>query len=397
MTSPSPAQAVPPPVPPPTATRRRRHRLVAIATLALLAAAAAGAFPRWRARAALASETQELAATVVRVVAPALGQTPEPPPLPAELRPQAEAAIVARGTGYVRRWTTDIGDHVEAGVLLAELDSPELDQELARARQEVLQVEASLALATSTAERYRGLVATSGVSEQENAERQGDLALKTAALSAARANVRRLEELHHFTRLTAPFAGTITARRLDVGDLVTAGSGRELFRIAQTGTLRVSVRVPQSAARGVAVGQPAVVTVAELPGKVFSARVARTAGALSAESRTLLVELELPNPGGELLAGSFAEARLLGAAGPARLSVPSNALLFRQEGPRVGVVGAEGRVALRAVRLGRDLGKSVEVLEGVGASDRVILNPSDSLVDGATVRVAAEPPSGATR
>lgn len=373
------------------ADRRGNRRAAPLLVLGavILVAAASGALPRVRARAALGAQTRELAIRSVRVVSPVPGKAPAAPLFPAEIRPWAEAPILARGTGFVRRWTTDIGGHVRAGALLAELDTPELDQELARARQERAQAEAALALARSTATRYDGLVDTAGVSEQETREKQADLAVRTAALDAARATVKRLEELRGFARVTAPFAGTIAARRIDVGELVVAGSGRELFRLSDTATLRVYTRLPQKLAAGVAPGQPAEILLPEQPGKPLPARVARTAGAISADSRTLLVELSLDNPQGTVLAGGYAEARLLGSR-PAALTLPANTLLFREEGPRVGVVKADGRVELRAVRLGRDFGRTVEISSGVTASDSVILNPSDSLADGAVVRIARE-------
>lgn len=384
------------PVPPQRDAAPRRARragspfvLIALVVFVVLVAAVAGAFPRRRAGVALAAETRELAISMVRVVSPTPGKAAGAPLFPAEIKPHAEAPILARATGYVKRWTTDIGGRVKAGAVLAELETPELDQELARARQERAQAEAALGLARSTAERYEGLIDTSGVSEQETREKQSDLTVKAAALDAARANVKRLEELRSFALVSAPFAGTITARRIDVGELVVAGAGRELFRLSDLSTLRVFVRVPQKIAAGIAPGQPAEVLLAELPGKPLPARVARTAGSISADSRTLLVELELENPQGAVLAGSYAEARLVGSK-PAALTLPANTLLFREEGPRVGVVRPDGRVELRAVRLGRDFGRTVEISSGVSQEEKVILNPSDSLADGAVVRVVAE-------
>jgi membrane fusion protein (multidrug efflux system) len=305
----------------------------------------------------------------------------------AEVRPLLEAPVHARASGYVRRWMVDIGGQVAAGQLLAEIDAPEVAQELARARAELAQAEAAVALAKATAERWADLLKSQAVSRQEAAERQADQQVKTAAAEASRANVRRLEELQGFTRVTAPFAGVVTARRVDVGELVTANGARELFRVAQTGRLRVFVRLPQTVAPGIAVGQEATLAVPEHPGRTFAARVVRTAGTLDATSRTLLVELEVDNAKGEILAGSFAQVRFTGTLAPATLTLPSNALLFRSEGQQVGVVGADGRVSLRTIRLGRDFGPTVEVLGGVGASDQVINNPPDSLVDGMLVRV----------
>ena len=385
-----PPSVEPAPTPPATPGGRRAVLVVAVA-VAVVAGALAGAFPRWRARVALTAERRELAVAVVRVVSPKPGKPATPPAFPAEIKPLLEASIVARASGYVRRWTTDIGGHVAAGSLLAELESPELDQELARGRQEAAQAEAALALAANTAGRYQGLAGTPSVSDQEVAERGGDLAVKTAARDAALANVRRLEQLRAFTLIRSPFAGIVTSRRVDVGDLVTGGGGRELFRVVQAGTLRVSLRVPQAWAAGVAAGQPAEVLLPELGGKALPAVVARSAGALSPESRTLLVELELANALGDILPGGYAEARLLGGRRPAPLTLPANTLLFREEGPRVGVVGKDGRVELRSVRLGRDFGRTVELLSGVSAGDAVILNHSDALAAGAVVRIAAEP------
>jgi RND family efflux transporter MFP subunit len=202
----------------------------------------------------------------------------------------------------------------------------------------------------------------------------------------------RLEELQHFQKVVAPFAGTIIARTTDVGQLITSGSGRELFRLAQTGTLRVYVRVPEGVARGVSPGQTAQLNVLDLPGKVFPAKVVRTSGALSAESRTLLAELEVDNSHSELMAGSYAQVRFTEAKLPSTLTVPSNTLLFRSEGLQVGVVGAEGKVELRNISIGRDFGPSVEIVAGLKPTDRVILNPADSLVSGVTVRIAQASP-----
>ena len=229
---------------------------------------------------------------------------------------------------------------------------------------------------------------TASVSEQESAEKQADLALKTATVDAARAAVHRLEELKSFARVTAPFEGTITARRTDTGDLIRADAAKELFRLAQTKTLRIFVRVPQGAARSVKAGHLAELMIPELPGKIFAAKVVRTSGAMSAESRTLLTELEVDNSKSELLAGSYAQVRLTDSAPEAPITVPSNTLLFRASGPHVAIINAETKVELRPVTLGRDFGPTVEILSGVAASDRIVLNPPDSLVGGMTVRLA---------
>jgi RND family efflux transporter MFP subunit len=310
--------------------------------------------------------------------------------LPAEVKPLVEAPIYARANGYLKTYLVDIGAQVKEGQTLAEIDTPELNQELAQAQAQQAQADAALALAKTTAARWADLVKTSSVSEQEAAEKEADLQLKTATVEAARANVLRLEDLRAFQTVKAPFEGIITARDTDVGQLIVAGSGHQLFRLAQTRTLRVYVRVPQSMARGVAPGQMAEVTVPELPGRVFPAKVVRTSRAMSADSRTLLTELEMDNSREEILAGTYAQVRFTDAQVDPPLTLPANTLLFRSEGPQVGVVDGNGKVALRGVTLGRDFGPSIEILEGVGPTDQVILNPPDSLVSGATVRAVTK-------
>ncbi len=359
-----------------------------VAALLIVVGAVAGLVPRSLHRNALRAETRELAIQTVSVVSPAPGKNAAGLTLPAEAKALVEAPIYARTSGYLKRYLVDIGAQVKAGDLLAEIDTPELNQELAQARAQLVEANAALALARTTDARWAELVKTSSVSQQEAAEKKADLELKAATVEAARANVRRLEELQSFERVTAPFAGTITARGTDVGQLVASGSGSELFRLAQTGTLRVFVRVPQAVAHGIAPGQMAELTIPEMPGRVFPAKVVRTSGAMSADSRTLLVELEVDNSRGEILAGTYVQVRLTEAKLDPTVTLPANTLLFRSEGPQVGVVGADGKVELRSVVLGRDFGPTIEILEGIGATDRVILNPPDSLVGGTTVRVA---------
>jgi RND family efflux transporter MFP subunit len=377
------------------ASAKLRHAAILAAVLIVIGAVA-GLVPRWLHRTALRAETRELAIQTVSVVSPVPGKAVVGLTLPAEAKALVEAPIYARTSGYLKRYLVDIGAVVKAGDLLAEIDTPELNQELAQSRAQLNQAQAALALAKTTAARWADLLKTASVSEQEAAEKQADLELKAATVEAARASVRRLEELQSFERVTAPFAGTITARGTDVGQLVASGSGKELFRLAQTGTLRVFVRVPQAAAQGVAPGQLAELTIPELPGRVFPAKVVRTSGAMSADSRTLLTELEVDNSRGEILSGTYVQVRLTEAKVDPALTLPANTLLFRSEGTQVGVVGADGKVELRPVTLGRDLGPTIEILGGVGPTDHVILNPADSLVGGTTVRVAeaAKEPAG---
>ena len=356
---------------------------------ALILAAGAfalGYFPRSRERAVVKNETRELAMLTVDVTSPAPAKAAPPLVFSGEVKALSEAAIYARANGYVRRWLVDIGARVEKDQLLAELDTPEVERDLAQARAELAQAEAARSLAETTAKRWKEMLAAKTISPQETDEKVADLALKKATVEAAGAKVQRLGEMLGFNKITAPFAGTVTMRTLDVGQLVTAGTGRELFRIAQADKLRVFVRVPQNYARAVAVGQTAELSFTELAGRTFEAKIVRTAGTLDAASRTLLTELEVDNAKGELLAGSYAQVRFTDAKPDAVLTIPSNALLFRIEGTMVGVVGKDNRVALRKVAMGRDFGPAVEVLSGVTAADRVVVNPPDSLVDGAEVR-----------
>ncbi len=368
------------------ARAKLRHATILAAVLVVVGAIA-GLVPRWQHRAALRAETRELAIQTVSVVSPVPGKAAAGLTLPAEAKALVEAPIYARTSGYLKRYVVDIGSQVKEGDLLAEIDTPELNQQLNQARAELDQANAALALAKTTAARWADLLKTASVSEQEAAEKQADLKLKAANVEAARANVRRLEELQSFERVTAPFAGTITERGTDIGQLVNAGSGKELFRLAQTGTLRVYVRVPQTVAQNVAPGQFAELTIPELPGRVFPAKVVRTAGAISADSRTLLTELQVDNSRGEILAGTYVQVRLPDARPNVPLTLPANTLLFRSEGLQVGVVGADGKVTLHKVTMGRDFGPTVEILGGVESTDRVILNPADSLVSGTIVRV----------
>jgi membrane fusion protein (multidrug efflux system) len=373
------------------------RRIGGIVAVVILVGFIIGFIPRWYQRTAVRADTLDLATPTVRVVSPTPSESPGGLLLPAEVRALVEAPIFARANGYLRRWLVDIGAHVEAGQLIAEIDIPELDQQLEQARAELAQAEAALALAKTTADRWADLLKTASVSEQENAEKQADFKLKTATVGAASANVHRLEQLVSFARVTAPFAGTITARNTDVGDLIVAGGSKELFRLAQTEKLRVYVRVPQTAAHGIAPGQPAEVLIPEMPGRVFPAKVVTTSGAMATDSRTLLTELEVDNTKNEILPGSYAQVRFLDTAPSATLTLPSNTLLFRAQGLQVGVVGPGGKVDLRNVQIGRDFGQKVEVLSGVSASDKVIVNPSDSLVSGTTVRIAEAPKTVASK
>lgn len=366
-------------------------RLALILGALIIVGVVGGLVPRWHQQSELRAETASFAKPTVSVVSPALLQSTTGLTLPAEIKPFIEASIYARASGYLKQRYVDIGSHVEADQLLAEIDTPELRQDLARAQAQLAQAEAAMELSKITAARWGNLLKTNSVSAQENAEKQADLKLKTAAADSIRADMRRLEEMLSFARVTAPFAGTITARNIDAGDLIAAAGSKELFHLAQTGKLRVYVQVPQAMARSITADQTAEMTIPELPGKVFTAKVVRTAGSMASDSRTLLVELEVDNPKGEILAGGYAQIRFTEAKMEPTLTLPANALIFRTDGPQIGVVDQDSKVELRNVKLGRDYGKTIEVLTGANEKDRVIVNPSDSLTSGTVVSVVATP------
>ena len=332
---------------------------LAVAVLAILTVTAGviGLIPRFRQHRELSAETRQLSIPTVAVVSPKPGQSASGLSLPAEVKPLVEAPIYARANGYLKRRLVDIGTHVEVGQLLAEIDTPELDQELERTQGQLAQAEAALGLSKITAARWADLVKTASVSEQDNAKKQANFKLKTASAESARAEVRRLEKLKSFARITAPFAGTITVRNIDEGDLIVAGAGKELFHLAQTRKLRIFVQVPQAMAQSIRTGQTAEMSVSELPSRTFTPKVVRTAGVMASDSRTLLVELELDNPKEEILAGGYAEVRFPEAKVKPALTLPANTVLFRAEGPQVGIVQSDGKVELRTVKLGAISGR----------------------------------------
>jgi RND family efflux transporter MFP subunit len=369
----------------------RRRTLVAVGA-ALAAVVLAVALPRMYARAAVERETRELAVRTVSVVKPRQGASSHEIVLPAELRPLSDAPIYARTSGYLKRWHVDIGAHVKAGQLLAEIDTPEIDQQLQQVKADLGTAEANARLAEITAQRYKELLKSDSVSSQDADRTNGDFEAKRAMLDAARSNLKRLQNLQSFQRIEAPFEGVITARNTDVGALVDAGSGgaqRELFHLAATSRLRVYANVPESYSQAARPGQSADLILAEFPGRRFPATLVRTAGAIDRASRTLLVELEADNSKGELMTGSFASLNLRLPARTDTYLLPVGTLVFRSEGPRVAMV-RDGRAVFVPVVLGRDLGTEVEVLSGVSPTDAVMVDPADSLVAGEEVRVAAD-------
>lgn len=360
---------------------------VVLLALVLGVAFAMGWLPRARQARAVVAETRELAVSTVSVVSPAPSKAGGMLLLPAEIRPFTDASILARASGYVKRWHAELGSTVEAGALLAELETPELNEELSTARAQLKQMQAAAALSETTAARWREMRREALVSQQETDEKLADARLKAAQVESAEANVHRLEELQKFARITSPFAGVVTARRVDVGQLVAAGSNVELYRIAQVDRLRVFVRVPQATASAMVSGLAAEVLLDGKGSRPLAAKVVRTSGSMDSTSRTLLTELELPNPGHEVLPGGFAQVRFTGVSRDVPLAIPANTLLFRTDGAMVALVKQDNRVELRKITLGRDLGMTVEVTGGVTVADRLVLNPADSITDGVEVRI----------
>jgi RND family efflux transporter MFP subunit len=382
-------QAQPKQTPP---TKRTRVIAVVIALILVGGLLLLGFLPRWRQSRTATVDMNELAIPTVSVVSPTPEKQAEGLVLPAEIRPWQEASIFARANGYLKDWVADIGAHVQSGQLLAEIETPDLDQQLEQAKAQFALSQANLQLAQVTDDRWKELLKTASVSQQAAAEKAAARETAAASVEADRANMRRLQELVSFQRVVAPFAGTITSRSTDIGDLIIAGSGgRELFHIAQTDKLRVYVRVPEPDALGITAGQTATLTTPATPGRSFNAKVTTTSEAISTGSRTLLTELEVDNSKNQVLPYSYGELRLHENNSASHLILPSNTLLFRAQGLQVAVVGSDGRVELRPIQVGRDFGQSVEITRGVTTADQVIANPTDSLVSGIKVRIQATP------
>jgi RND family efflux transporter MFP subunit len=363
---------------------------LALALIILAVVVYTGIVTRAKADAALKQDTLAAAIPTVAVVQPKHGSAAEEVVFPGNIRAYTDAAIYARTTGYLKKWYVDLGTRVKEGQLLAEIETPEVDQQLSQARADLATAEANNQLAQSTADRWKELVATDSVSKQETDEKVGDLNAKKAMVESGRANVKRLEQLHAFGRIYAPFSGVITVRNTDVGQLVDAGNsqGRELFHLAATDKLRVYVSVPQQYSRAATPGTSADLTLEEFPGRKFTGTIARNANAIDAASRTLLTEVEVNNKTGELLPGSYTSVHLkLATKGPA-ITIPANTLLFRSEGLRVAIV-KDGQAHLTAVTVGRDFGTDVEIVSGLQGDESIVVNPPDSLISGAPVRVAS--------
>ena len=382
-----------------SSVRSMRGRVSGALLVVGLAAVMAGLFaiglwPKWNALKLAQAEAGKDDLQAVTFVAAKRGSQKADIVLPASLYAMQETTIYARTNGYLKRWHVDIGDQVKTGQVLAEIEAPEVDRELDQAHAARAQVRANLDLARVTAERYAGLLKEEAVSPQEVDEKRGVHEARKADYAAAEANLRRLEQMKSFQRVIAPFSGTIVARNVDVGSLIQAGSASSsgwLFKLAQTETIRAHAAVPQSSMRLIKIGMTVDLVVPELGERVFPAKVMRSAGAFDSATRTMVVEMHVPNRGGPLLPGMYAQARINLVNAEPNIQIPINALMVGGDGTRVATVDASGVVHIKAVKLGRDFGKEVEILAGLADSDRIINNPRDSLTEGAKVRATALP------
>lgn len=372
----------------PTLHRKHRRMLLIVGAVALMLVCL-GVFTRLQAQVALRQHTERNAVVSVTTTKPTAGQIGQELVLPGNVQAFTEAPIFARTSGYLKRWLVDIGTRVKRGQLLAEIDTPEVDQQLLQAQADLATARANYALAKSSAERWQTLLATDSVSRQEVDERNGDAAAKKALVASGEANVKRLSDLQAFQRVIAPFDGVITARNTDIGALIGSNDTTALFRIASTQTLRVYVQTPQSYAAFAKPGLAAELHFAERPGRTYAGKLVRTADAIDPASRTLLIEIAVDNRKGELLAGSYAEVHLQLPVNNA-LRVPVNTLIFRADGLQLATV-VDNKIVMKPVQLGRDFGMEVEVVSGLGPDDNVVLNPPDSIEQGQEVHATEKP------
>jgi RND family efflux transporter MFP subunit len=374
-----------------TGKRSRKTWIVlAIAVLAVAAVLGSGIWSRVKASATLRAETVQAAVPAVSVVSPKRTAPADEIILPGNVQPYISSPIYARTNGYLKKWYFDIGARVKKGQLLAVIETPEVDQQLQQARSNLLTAQANLELASITKTRYQGLLKSNAVSQQDVDNAVGTYNANAAIVEADKAAVQQYSALVSFEKVYAPFDGVITARNTDIGDLINSGSNSnvktDLFHIAQPGTLRVYVDVPEEYSRGVKVGMTADLGLAEFPDRKFQGKVVRTADAINMTTRTLLIEIDVQNPTGTLLTGSYAEVHLAVPSLASTFLIPVNTLLFRTEGLRVGVV-KDGKVVLTTVTPGHDFGNEIEIVAGLKADDQVIINPPDSIVAGQPVQI----------
>jgi RND family efflux transporter MFP subunit len=372
---------------------RSSHKYWLGAGIALIAVAAlliSGIWSRVRARAALDTETTQAALTAVSVVSPKRTNPADEIILPGNVQPYISSPIYARTNGYLKKWYFDIGARVKQGELLAVIETPEVDQQLEQARSNLLTAQANLELASITKTRYQGLLKSNAVSQQDVDNAVGTYNANAAIVDADKAAVQQYSALVSFEKVYAPFDGVITARNTDIGDLINSGSSSnvktDLFHIAQPGELRVYVNVPEEYSRGITIGMTADLSLAEFPDRKFQGKVVRTADDINLTTRTLLIEIDVDNPTGTLLTGSYAEVHLAVPTQASTFLIPVNTLLFRTEGLRVGIVKT-GKVVLAAVTPGHDFGDEIEIVSGLKSDDQVIINPPDSIVSGQEVQI----------
>ena len=393
--------------PPSRGPRILLRLLIVVLVLAAVAGiVVAGILPRLKARKTLQADTTDLATRRVSIIHPKRAAASQEILLPASIQAFTEAPIYARTNGYLKKWYVDMGARVKAGQLLADIDTPEIEQQIQQARADIATVQANYNLAAITSARYQDLLKTNSVAQQDADNASGNMDARKAALQSAQYNLKRLEETQSFSKIYAPFDGVITLRNTDTGQLIDSGSGggparaerdfqlatagpaRELFHISAVKKLRVFVNVPQIYSRAAKPGLVADITLAEFPGRTFHGTLVRTSNAIESASRTLLTEIDVDNPTGEILPGAYGEVHLkLPTATPAYL-LPINTLIFRSDGLRVGVVQEGKRVVLTPITLGRDFGSSVEVISGLNGDESVVVNPSDSLVSGEKVEIS---------
>ena len=375
----------------PTRPSPRHLRLIGIVALVIaLALALTGIGARTLHEHSLKQKIDTDAVPTVSVIAPAHGDSKQELVLPSNIQAWYDAPIYARVPGYLKKWYADIGAKVKAGEVLADIETPELDQQLQQARADLATAAAKEKLAATTNQRWQKMLAATSVSKQEAEEKGGDFEARKAEVSAQRANVDRLQAMASFKRIVAPFDGTVITRKTDIGALINAGSssGPELFRVADTHKLRIYVEVPQAYADRIATGMQAQLQFPERPGKSYPASVVSTANAINEASRTLLVQLEADNADGKLIAGSYADVHFDLPASAGALQLPVTSLIFRQNGLRVATVGNNNKVAMKSIEIGRDYGTKVEIVAGLDPSDRVIDSPPDWIAQGDEVRPA---------
>ena len=363
-----------------------------IAAVVVLAVVVAGIATRVVQARHLKTWTDDQTVPTVNVALPRAGGAGAPLKLPGRIQAYTQASIYARVGGYLKSWKVDIGATVKTGQLMAEIDTPDLDQQLLQAKADLASAQANAALAGTTARRWQAMLRSDAVAKQDVDEKTGDFAAKQALVHAAQANVDRIEAMKGYARIVAPFDGVVTARNTDVGALInegSAGNGQPLFVVSDVKKLRVYVQVPQAWVPSIPVGAAASLSVPEYPGRTFVARVDASAQAVSASSGSTLIQLSVDNADGKLMPGSYASVSFDQAANQGGLRVPASALIFNASGLHLATVGADDRVRFKAVTILRDYGSSVEIGTGLAAGDRVIDSPPDGLADGDRVRVAA--------